>query len=152
MTRTELWLFLEARAIEVRDNCARQWRMASDDTRRLETHLQRLRALYMEYGQRQRATQSGEHRVHQTTSLRHTLVQLLSLQERVQQQLAAAQVHEAQCRQLLDRAEAEVLKARTVSESARADARKAEERALQRQMDAASVQRHWLARLGQGEA
>jgi hypothetical protein len=61
--------------------------------------------------------------------------------------LEAAQAHEAQCRQRLDRAEVEVLKARTVSESAHAEARKAEARDLQRQVDNTSIQRHWLARL-----
>lgn len=152
MTRTELWTFLETRATEVRDACARQWRSASDDTQRLQQHLQRLQALYLEYGQQQKATQSGQHQVHQTTALRHTLSQLLSLQERVGRELQAAQAHESQCRQRLDRAEAEVLKARTVAEGARMEARQAEQRTVQRQMDAASVQRHWLARLGQGEA
>lgn len=152
MTRTELWAFLETRATEVRDACARQWRVARDDTQRLQAHLERLQGLYLEYGQQQRATQSGAHQVHQTTSLRHTLSQLLSLQERVGRELAAAQAHEVQCRQRLDRAEVEVLKARTVAEGARAEARKAEQTAQQRQMDAASVQRHWLARLGQSEA
>jgi hypothetical protein len=63
--------------------------------------------------------------------------------------LEAAQAHEAQCRQRLDRAEVEVLKARTVAESAQAEARKAEARDLQRQVDATSIQRHWLARLSQ---
>lgn len=152
MTRTELWTFLETRATEVRDACARQWRGARDDTLRLQSHLQRLQALYLEYGQQQRATQSAAHQVNQTTSLRHTLSQLLSLQERVGRELAAAQAHEQQCRQRLDRAEVEVLKARTVAESARAEALRAEQKAQQRQMDAASVQRHWLARLGQSEA
>ena len=152
MTRTELWTFLETRATEVRDACARQWRTACEDTQRLQAHLQRLQVLYLEYGQQQRATQSGHHQVHQTTALRHTLSQLLSLQERVGRELQAAQTHEAQCRQRLDRAEAEVLKARTVAEGARSEARQAEQRTLQRQMDAASVQRHWLARLGQSEA
>lgn len=152
MTRTELWAFLESRAIEVRDTCARQWRAASEDTQRLEAHLARLKALYLEYGERQKSTQAGLHQVHQTTSLRHTLSQLLALQARVGRELEAAQAHEVQCRQRLDRAEVEVLKARTVSESAHAQARQAEARELQRQMDAASVQRHWLARLGQSEA
>ncbi len=152
MTRTELWSFLETRAVEVRDACARQWRVASDDTRRLQDHLQRLEGLYLEYGQRQRAAQSQDHQVNQTSALRHTLSQLLSLQERVGRELSAAQAHEAQCRQRLDRAEAEVLKARTVAERAVADARRQEERTQQRQMDAASVQRHWLARLGSSEA
>ncbi len=152
MTRTELWAFLETRAVEVRDACARQWGVARDDTQRLQAHLQRLQGLYLEYGQRQRTTETQDHRVHQTTSLRHTMGQLLSLQERVGRELAAAQAHEAQCRQRLDRAEAEVLKARTVAERARTEARRQELRAQQRQMDAASVQRHWLARLGQGEA
>jgi hypothetical protein len=35
-----------------------------------------------------------------------------------------------------------------VAESAQAEARKAEARDLQRQVDATSVQRHWLARMG----
>lgn len=152
MTRTELWAFLEARATEVRDACARQWLTAHDDTQRLQAHLDRLRALYLEYGEQQKATQAGRHQVHQTTSLRHTLSQLLALQARVGRELEAAQTHEAQCRQRLDRAEVEVLKARTVAESAHAQARTAEAKDLQRQMDAASVQRHWLARLGQSEA
>lgn len=152
MTRIELWAFLETRAVEVRDACARQWRSASEDTLRLKAHLQRLEGLYLEYGQRQKATQADSHQVTQTTALRHTLSQLLSLQERVARELAAAQAHEGQCRQRLDRAEAEVLKARTVAEKARVEARRAEQQAMQRQMDAASVQRHWLARLGQGEA
>jgi flagellar export protein FliJ len=151
VTRTELWTFLETRAAEVRDACARQWRTASDDTQRLKLHLQRLQALYLEYGQQQKATQSGQHQVHQTTALRHTLSQLLSLQERVGRELEAAQAHEAQCRQRLDRAETEVLKARTVADGARAEVRQHEQRSLQRQMDAASMQRHWLARLGQSE-
>jgi flagellar export protein FliJ len=132
----------------VRDTCARQWRAASDDTQRLQAHLERLRSLYLEYGERQKATQVGLHHVHQTTSLRHTLSQLLALQARVGRELEAAQAHEAQCRQRLDRAEVEVLKARTVAESAQAEARKAEARDLQRQVDATSVQRHWLARMG----
>ena len=148
MTRTELWAFLESRATEVRDTCARQWRAASDDTQRLQAHLERLRSLYLEYGERQKATQVGLHHVHQTTSLRHTLSQLLALQARVGRELEAAQAHEAQCRQRLDRAEVEVLKARTVAESAQAEARKAEARDLQRQVDATSIQRHWLARMG----
>ena len=148
MTRTELWAFLESRATEVRDTCARQWRAANDDTQRLQAHLERLRSLYLEYGERQKATQVGLHHVHQTTSLRHTLSQLLALQARVGRELEAAQAHEAQCRQRLDRAEVEVLKARTVAESAQAEARKAEARDLQRQVDATSVQRHWLARMG----
>ncbi|MBM3390215.1 MAG: hypothetical protein FJY26_12095 [Betaproteobacteria bacterium] len=152
MTRTELWNFLETRATEVRDACARQWRTACSDTRRLQAHLQRLQALYLEYGQQQRSTQAGNHQVHQTTALRHTLTQLLALQERVGRELLAAQAHEAQCRQRLDRAEAEVLKARTVANGARAQAHQAQERSLQQQMDAASVQRHWLTRLGQSEA
>ena len=148
MTRTELGAFLESRATGVRDTCARQWRAASDDTQRLQAHLERLRSLYLEYGERQKATQVGLHHVHQTTSLRHTLSQLLALQARVGRELEAAQAHEAQCRQRLDRAEVEVLKARTVAESAQAEARKAEARDLQRQVDATSVQRHWLARMG----
>lgn len=152
MTRTELWAFLEKRAVEVRDACARQWRSSVDDTLRLNAHLERLQNLYLEYGQQQRSTESATHQVNQTTALRHTLTQLLSLQERVGRELAAAQAHQEQCRQRLDRAEAEVLKARTVAEQALEEARQAERRSLQRQMDAASVQRHWLARLGQGEA
>ena len=152
MTRTELWTFLETRATEVRDACAGQWATARGDTQRLEAHLQRLHSLYLEYGQQQKATQAAHHQVHQTTALRHTLSQLLSLQERVGRELQAARAHEAQCRQRLDRAETEVLKARTVAESARVEARQAEQRSLQRQIDAASVQRHWLARLGQSEA
>ena len=152
MTRTELWTFLETRAVEVRDACAQQWRTARQDTERLQAHLTRLQGLYLEYGQQHRSTQSGQHQVNQPTALRHTLAQLLSLQERVGRELGAAQAHEDQCRQRLDRAEAEVLKARTVAEQARAEVRKAEQRALQRQMDAASVQRYWQARLSSGEA
>ncbi len=152
MTRIELWGFLEIRAAEVRDACAGQWRSACADTQRLQAHLERLGELYLEYGQQQRQAQSGNHQVHQTSSLRHTLSQLLVLQERVGQELDAARAHEAQCRQRLDRAEAEVLKARTVAQKARQDAAVAENRAQQRRQDAASVQRYWLARLGQGEA
>lgn len=152
MTRTELWAFLETRAVEVRDACAKQWRTARQDSERLQAHLQRLQGLYVEYGQQHRTTQAGHHQVNQTTALRHTLSQLLSLQERVARELGAAQAHEAQCRQRLDRAEAEVLKARTVAEQAQLQARQAEQRSLQRQIDAASVQRYWQARLGSGEA
>jgi flagellar export protein FliJ len=152
MTRVELWGFLETRAAEVRDTCAGQWRAAHADSLRLQAHQERLGQLYVEYGQQQRQTQSGSHQVHQTSSLRHTLAQLLVLQERVGRELDAARAHEAQCRQRLDRAEAEVLKARTVAQKAREEALAAENRAQQRRQDAASVQRYWLARLGQGEA
>lgn len=152
MTRIELWGFLETRATELRDGCAAQWRKASEDTHRLQAHLKRLGELYVEYGQQQRQTQSGNHQVHQTTALRHTLSQLLVLQERVGRELEAARAHEAQCRQRLDRAEAEVLKARTVAQKAREEAQVAEQRQQQRRQDAASIQRYWLAQLGQGEA
>lgn len=152
MTRIELWGFLETRATEVRDACAAQWRKACADTHRLQSHLKRLGELYVEYGQQQCLTQSGSHQVHQTSSLRHTLAQLLVLQERVGRELEAARTHESQCRQRLDRAEAEVLKARTVAQKARQEAESAEQQAQQRRQDAASVQRYWLAQLGRGEA
>ncbi len=149
MTRIELWAFLEARALEERDACAVRWRQARDNAARVKEHLERLRGLYAEYGQSQRRTQARGHQVHQTSALRQTLSQLLSLQERAAIELGAAQSHERLCQEALGRAEGELLKARTVSERARQDAVRAQQRAEQRQLDAASIQRHWLARSGQ---
>ena len=149
MTRAELWAFLEARAVELRDSCAAQWRQAQQNTQRLGHHLERLQGLYLDYGHRHRALQNDAHQVHQTASLRQTLQQLLALQQRVAVELAAAHAHEEQCRQRLQRAETEVLKARTVLDSNRRAMLKAENRAEQRRLDVAAVQRHWTARLAE---
>ena len=144
MTRAELWTLLQGRATELREGCVREWQQARQNVQRLQEHTRRLQQLVHDYGQRQLALQSGSHQIHQTAELRHTVGKLLALQQRARLELDAARAHEEQCRMRMQRAEAEVIKARTLCERAQREELQEASRQEQRREDAAAVVRHWL--------
>lgn len=139
MTRIELWELLLQRASELRDGCLREWRQAREDVQRLNQHGQRLQELSRDYSQQQGHAQAQVHQIRETAELRHTMSQVLLLRQRTDLRLQAALAHEAQCRARLQRAEAEVVKARTLSERAQREQRAQEVVAQQRRDDAAAV-------------
>jgi len=106
---------------------------------RLQQHAARLEQLGRDYARQHQGVQQQAHQVRETAELRHTMRQLMVLQQRTGLQLQAALAHEAQCRARLQRAEAEVLKTRTLSEQAHRQAARAVAAAQQRRDDELAV-------------
>lgn len=139
MTRTELWDLLHGRASDIRQACLRDWQRANQDVQRLEQHALKLAQLAEDYARQHRSIQSESHQISQTVELRHTTRQLSALRQRTALELQAAQAHAEQCRQRMQRAEAEVLKARTLSDKAHRQAARHEATLQQRRDDALAV-------------
>ena len=139
MTRMELWSLLHGRASEIREKCLKEWQRANQDVLRLEQHVLKLQQLAEDYARRHQEIQSQAHQISQTAELRHTARQLSALRQRTGLELQAAIAHREQCRLRLQRAETEVLKARTLSEKAEQDMKREEATAQQRREDALAV-------------
>lgn len=150
MTRTQLWDLLHGRAADIREACLREWQRARQNVQRLEQHAGKLAQLAQDYAGQHRAIEQQAHQISQTAELRHTMRQLSALRQRTALELQAAQAHAEQCRLRMQRAEAEVLKARTLSDKAHRDEARQEAAVQQRRDDAAALGGWLRARTGTG--
>lgn len=139
MTRTELWDLLHGRASDIREKCRRDFQKATADVHRLQQHALKLQQMAEDYARQHRTVQAAAHQISQTAELRHTTRQLIALRQRTALELQAALAHQEQCRQRMQRAETEVLKARTLSDKAHRDLARQEAAAQQRRDDANAV-------------